>query len=135
VSNTGASQSATWADIDNDGFLDLLICNYDQPNLLMRNLGNDNHGLKFDLTGTTSTADAIGAKVRVKATIQGTELWQLREIGTSQGWLTYQSDMRPHFGLGDATVADFVRIVPHGIHLARESATTPMPAGPLHSAR
>jgi enediyne biosynthesis protein E4 len=116
VTNTGDSQSATWADIDNDGFLDLLICNHNQPNLLMRNLGNDNHWLKLDLTGTVSNADAIGAKVRVKATIQGTELWQLREIGTSHGWLSHQSDMRPHFGLGDAAVAKVVRIEwPSGI--------------------
>jgi hypothetical protein len=57
-----------------------------------------------------------GAKVRVKATIQGEEVWQLREIGTSQGWLTYQSDMRPHFGLGDTAVAEVVRIEwPSGI--------------------
>lgn len=116
VTNTGDSQSATWADIDNDGFLDLLICNHNQPNLLMRNLGNENHWLKLDLTGTVSNTDAIGAKVRVKATIQGKELWQLREIGTSQGWLSHQSDMRPHFGLGDAAVAEVVRIEwPSGI--------------------
>jgi hypothetical protein len=44
VTNTGASQSATWADIDNYGFIGLLICNYDQPNLLMRNLSNENQG-------------------------------------------------------------------------------------------
>jgi enediyne biosynthesis protein E4 len=116
VTNPGASQSATWADIDNDGFLDLLICNWDQPNLLMRNLGNDNYWLKLDLTGTTSNADAIGTKVRVKATIRGEEMWQLREIGTSQGWVTYQCDMRPHYGLGDAAVAEVVRIEwPSGI--------------------
>jgi enediyne biosynthesis protein E4 len=125
VTNTGDSASVTWADIDNDGFLDLLICNYDEPNLLMRNLGNDNHWLKLELRGTTSNAGAIGAKVRVKATIQGEEMWQLREIGTSQGWLTYQSDMRPHFGLGDAPVAEVVRIEwPSGIvqELANVSA-------------
>jgi hypothetical protein len=123
--NTGAPLSATWADIDNDGFLDLVVCNYDQPNLLMRNLDNDNHWLKLDLTGTTSNAGAIGAKVRVKAEIQGNELWQLREVGTSQGWLTDQSDMRPHFGLGDATAAEVVRIEwPSGIvqELANVSA-------------
>lgn len=63
-----------------------------------------------------SNADAIGAKVRVKATIQGEEMWQLREIGRSQGWVTYQSDMRPHFGLGEPTVVEAVRIEwPSGI--------------------
>jgi hypothetical protein len=92
------------------------LADYDQRNLLMCNLGNDNHWLKLDVTGTLSNADAIGAKVRVKAAIQGEEMWQLREIGTSQGWLTYQSDMRPHFGLGDASVAEVVRIEwPSGI--------------------
>lgn len=110
VEDTGESQTSTWADINNDGFMDLLICNYDQANLLMLNKGNHNHWLKVTLRGTDSNADAIGAKVRVKATISGQEIWQLREITTSQGWLTSQNDMRPNFGLGDATAADVVRI-------------------------
>ena len=116
VTNTGASLSATWADIDSDGFVELLICNDDQPNLLMGNLGNDNRWLKLDLKGTMSSANASGAEVRVKAAIQGEEMWQLREIGTSQGWETCPSDMRPHFGLGDAAIAELVHFEsPSGI--------------------
>jgi enediyne biosynthesis protein E4 len=111
VSDTSGSQTSTWADINNDGFLDLLICNHSSgQNLLMMNKGNTNHWLKFSLKGTVSNSDAIGAKVRVKATVKGNSMWQLRQITTSQGWMTSQSDMRPHFGLGDATVAELVRI-------------------------
>jgi hypothetical protein len=115
VTDTGNSVHSTWADINNDGFLDLLICNYsyqDQstPNLLMLNERSSNYWLKLVLRGTESNADAIGAKVRLKARITGREIWQLREIGTSAGPYAAQSDMRPNFGLGDASVADVVRI-------------------------
>lgn len=34
------SYGCTWADYDNDGFLDLYVSNYGSPNLLYRNLGN-----------------------------------------------------------------------------------------------
>jgi len=62
----------------------------------------------------TQTRSAIGAKIRVKATIGGKTFWQLREIstGSSRG----QSPLEAHFGLGMAPFADSVRIEwPSGI--------------------
>ena len=50
---------------------------------------------------------AIGAKVRVKATIDGKTVWQMREVS---GGSICQNDLRPNFGLGDATIIDTVRI-------------------------
>lgn len=67
------------------------------------------------LVGTLSNRSAIGAKVRVKATIRGKTFWQLREISGGSGCCS-QNDLRTHFGLGDATNADLVRIEwPSGI--------------------
>ncbi|MBN1347910.1 VCBS repeat-containing protein [candidate division KSB1 bacterium] len=41
VGSTGRSFSATWVDVDNDGWIDLFVCNgHNQRNALYRNLGN-----------------------------------------------------------------------------------------------
>src|SRR5207244_8225277 len=80
-----------------------------QPDSLYHNNDNGNSWLKLKLTGTVSNRSAIGAKVRVKATINGKSFWQMREISGGEGFLS-QNDMRPNFGLGDATKAEIVRI-------------------------
>ncbi|MHC1765547.1 MAG: FG-GAP-like repeat-containing protein [Verrucomicrobiia bacterium] len=96
-----------WGDYDNDGFLDMFVAENTGKNALYHNLGNGNHWIKFLLEGTRSNRSAIGAKVRVQATIGGKTFWQLREV---TGGNFCQSDLRPNFGLGDAAKADLVRI-------------------------
>lgn len=96
--------TSAWADYDNDGAMDLLLTRGVGSNRLYHNVKNGNHWLKFVLTGTVSNRDAIGAKVRVLATIRGQAVWQMREV--SGGFV--QDDPRPNFGLGDATQADRV---------------------------
>lgn len=96
-----------WADFDNDGGMDVVFLHTAGQNRLYRNLKNANHWLKFTLTGIVSNRDAIGAKVRVLATIGGQAVWQLQEIN---GGYQVQHDSRAHFGLGDATNVDLVRI-------------------------
>jgi hypothetical protein len=114
--------TVAWVDYDNDGFLDLFItCGSGTalPNHLYRNnvaaLGNTNHWLKVKLVGTASNRSGIGAKIRVKATIAGKEIWQVREISGNSG---YQGGygLAAHFGLGDSVQATTVRIEwPSGI--------------------
>ncbi|MFO1511836.1 MAG: FG-GAP-like repeat-containing protein [Verrucomicrobiota bacterium] len=96
-----------WGDYDNDGFMDVLLTQQYGSNKLFHNLRNTNHWIKFKLVGTVSNRDAIGAKVRVRATIAGQTVWQLQEVN---GGYALQNDMRPNFGLGDATNVDLVRI-------------------------
>jgi hypothetical protein len=101
--------SAAWADYDNNGFPDLFMAGaLGTTNALYRNNGNSNHWLTLKLLGTRSNRDAIGAKVRVRATIGGAVRWQLRQVGGDAGM--GQNDPRVAFGLGDATNADRVRI-------------------------
>lgn len=111
-------QSCPWADYDNDGFLDLFVATgayTSQTDDLYHNEGNDNHWLLLRLKGTVSNASAIGAKVRLQATIWGKTFWQMREIATGDGY-NGQCDLRAHFGLGDATNATTLRIEwPSGI--------------------
>src|SRR6185295_13126499 len=116
VNDGGNSAGCAWADYDNDGFLDLFVGNWQgsRPNFLYRNNGNSNHWLKVRCVGGASNRDGIGAKVRVKATMRGKEMWQLREISGGTGF--GQSSLLGHFGLGDATVARTVRVEwPSGI--------------------
>lgn len=120
------TQDSAWyygcafADYDNDGFEDLAVatCRFagiDQPDRLYHNSGNTNKWLTITLQGTISNRMAIGAKVRVKAIINGSPVWQMREISAQSAYCG-QSDMRAHFGLGNATQADSIKIEwPSGI--------------------
>jgi hypothetical protein len=102
-----------WGDYDNDGFMDVFVTSSIGANALYHNRGNTNHWIKLSLRGVASNASALGAMVRVKANIRGQTIWQMRQV-TSGGWP--QDDIRPNFGLGDATNAELVRIEwPSGI--------------------
>lgn len=116
VTEFGTGQGAAWGDYDNDGFPDLLVPNvFTYSNFLYHNNGNSNAWLTLKLEGRISNRAAIGAKVRIKATMGGRELWQLREI-SGGGSLGSQNDLRAAFGLGDATNAEIVRVEwPSGI--------------------
>jgi hypothetical protein len=96
-----------WGDYDNDGFMDLFVAEDTGKNALYHNLGNTNHWIKFRLQGTAANRTAIGAKIRVKATIGGKTVWQMREV---LGGNCCQNDLRPNFGLADATNIDQMRI-------------------------
>ena len=103
------SRGAAFGDYDNDGDIDILITNSNQTPDLLENTGlkdkNPNHWLVLETVGTKSNRDGIGA--RVKVTVNGTE--QIREVKSGSSYLC-QSDMRVHFGLGDADLADEVII-------------------------
>ncbi len=118
VNNTAPATDLDWSygcafgDYNNDGFEDLAVatCRFggvDRPDLLYQNDGNSNHWITINLTGVASNKSAIGTKVRLKATINGIPVWQMREI-SAQTSACGQNDLRAHFGLGDATVADTI---------------------------
>jgi enediyne biosynthesis protein E4 len=129
----GLHEGVAWADYDNDGFLDLLITTWSEghtaKNLLYHNNGNSNAWLKVKLVGKASNRSAIGAKVRVQATIRGQTLRQMQEISGNSGISGGAGGLPAHFGLGDATNVDLVRIEwPSGIvqQLTNVSANKPL---------
>ena len=121
VNDGGTSFGVGWGDYDNDGFLDLFVANSNGPggslvqtNFLYRNNGNSNAWIRIKCVGTASNRAGFGAKVRVRATIAGQSRWQMRQIDGGDG--TSGGSLEAHFGLGDATIIDTVRIEwPSGI--------------------
>ncbi len=112
VNDEGVSFAAAWVDYDQDGFLDVFVANggpiQSENNFLYRNNGNSNNWIKIKCIGTVSNRSAIGTKVRLRTTIAGKTIWQLREISGSDGLNGQSLDV--HFGLGDAKNVDVVRI-------------------------
>ncbi len=108
VTDSSFTYGAAFADFNKDGFIDLFICR-EAKNILYQNNGpangNPNHWINIQCTGTSSNWAGIGAKVRVKATINGQVRWQMREISAQNGYGSHD-DLRAHFGLGDATLVD-----------------------------
>jgi hypothetical protein len=114
VNSGGTGNGAVFTDYDRDGFLDLFVADYGGNNWLFRNAGNSNGWLTVKCVGTASNRSAIGAKVRAKATIGGKTFWQLREISNGDG--VGNGTLTAHFGLGDSTIVETLRIEwPSGI--------------------
>ncbi|MEQ8360557.1 MAG: FG-GAP-like repeat-containing protein [Cytophagales bacterium] len=110
LSATGSSRGASAGDYDNDGFLDLFVSSASASSVgLYKNDGNSNNWIILDLEGSISNKSAIGAMVRLKATIGGQAVWQMREVN-SQNSFCGANDLRVHFGLRDAPQADSIII-------------------------
>jgi len=88
-------------DYDNNGSLDLVLRNYRMQTVLLANRGDSHHSVSFELIGTRSNRDAVGAKLRLR----NRERWQTRVVTTGSGYLS-ASSRRVHFGLGDLERVD-----------------------------
>ncbi len=121
VAADGNTIGCAFSDMDNDGDLDLLVVTHSgEYNRLFKNNGNDKNWISFKLTGTRSNTSAIGVKVEIK-TSNGI---QYREVFSTSGGPSSQSDLRVHFGLNDQTEIDSVRITwPSGYYQILTSIT------------
>jgi hypothetical protein len=101
-----SSRGCAFGDFNNDGNLDILIMNMSQPPSLLKNENrSSNHWLVVKAMGTRSNRSAIGARVAVTA--GGRQ--QIREVLSGSSYLS-QSDLRQHFGLGEAKKADRIEV-------------------------
>ena len=102
------SNGVAYADLDNDGDLDLVINNLDQEAFIYKNNSNEfanSHFLKVKFEGPEKNKFGIGTKVELK-TKTGK---QYQELYSSRG---FQSSVEPvlHFGLGENKLIEELKI-------------------------
>ncbi len=110
VASVHTGRGCAFGDFDNDGDVDILVMNMNEPPSLLRNdVTGDGHWLKVQLVGVKSNRSAIGARVSASygGRIQAQEL-------TAQSSFYSANDRRLHFGLGAATSADLTIRWPAG---------------------
>jgi hypothetical protein len=112
VTAAHCSRGCAFGDFDNDGDVDVLIVNLNEPPSLLRNdLAEKQNWIKVKLEGVKSNRSAIGARVLVhyggKAQAQAV---------LSQSSYYSCNDSRLHFGLGGFTSVDLDIYWPNGLH-------------------
>lgn len=108
------SSGAVYADLDNDGDLDLVVNNLDQPAFIYQNMSRENEHssyLEIRLKGLARNTAAIGAKIYLYSSGQ----IQYEEVNPTRGYLSC-STTTAHFGLGISSQGiqkpvDSVRII------------------------
>jgi enediyne biosynthesis protein E4 len=101
-----AARGAAFGDINNDGYMDVLLTTLGGPPVLLLNRGGSaNHWLGITLRGTRSNRDGYGARVSVN---------RQTRFATSAGSYICANDKRLHFGLGPAEKATVEVVWPSG---------------------
>ena len=98
------SNGALYADLDNDGDLDLVVNNINQPAFIYRNESqktDSNHFLQVQLAGEAGNTQGLGAKLNIYYSDQ----IQTLEQNPARGYLSNVS-LILHVGLGKANKAD-----------------------------
>jgi len=106
ISERFSSRGAAFGDYNNNGCMDAVVLNLNDPPSLLRNDGgNKQNWIKLKLIGTHCNRTAIGARAHV---ITGKHI-QMDEVA-SGGSVMSQNDLRLHFGVGKSETVDMIEI-------------------------
>lgn len=112
ITDAHCSRGCAFGDFDNDGDVDILIVNLNEPPSLLRNdMKAKQNWIKVKLEGVKSNRSAIGARVLVH---YGGKT-QAQAV-LSQSSFYSCSDFRLHFGLGSFKTVDLEIYWPNGLH-------------------
>jgi len=105
----GFSTGVAYADLDNDGDLDIVINNVDSVATIYNNKTSNNklnHFLRFKLNGPKTNLNGLGSKIK----LENKGKTQFQELYLTRG---FQSSVEPivHFGVGDIKTVDSVTVV------------------------
>jgi hypothetical protein len=101
-----SSRGAAFGDYDNDGDVDVLVMNMNEPPSLLRNeAARANGWIQLKLEGTRSNRAGIGATVVLSAGGR-----RQARAALSQSSYYSHDDLRLHFGLGAARKADRIEV-------------------------
>jgi len=109
LSFEGFSNGAAYADLDNDGDLDVIINNIDAPSVIYQNKSSDlslANFLAIKLNGSSGNQLGLGAKITIKSNGR----MQYQEHTLTRG---FQSSVDPviHFGVGQDELIDEVEVI------------------------
>lgn len=99
------SNGCTYADLDNDGDLEIIINNINEEVQILENTLNKTNYLNISLKGSNKNRFGIGAKINLYSAC-GTQTIQ---HFTTNGYLSSSSN-KLHFGLSEDTIIDSLKI-------------------------
>lgn len=118
ITHPSISNGAAFADLDNDGDLDIVLNNLNEPAFIYQNnlynikgaSASDNHFLKIKLKGNAQNIGGIGAKIHLFYSTEKGKGRQYHEHYPTRGYKS-SVDQHIHFGLGPVSQIDSLKII------------------------